>query len=390
MGKILIVDDEPAIRAAIRDVLEFSGYDVCEANSGQQAIEMVQNDSVDLVLLDVKMPEMDGVETLRRLKEFFDSPVVMVSAHADHNKVAECIGKGAYDFIQKPVDMNRLLVCARNAMERVLLMQEASALKSKFDSRYEIIGESESMRNVSEMIDKVANSDARVLILGESGVGKELVAHWIHQKSDRAKTPYLQINCTAVPQDEMELLLFGQERSAVGGKSVRGDFERANGGTLFFDEIADLSVPAQARLLRTLQESRITRLDGEREIPVNVRVLAASSKKLEAEVAAGRFSAELYHRLNAIVITVPSLGERIEDIPLLVKHFLKEICATTSRHIPVVSREAMEQLRSHSWPGNVRELRNLVERLLIFCGDEISAEDVRRHIAQDYSFSSKA
>lgn len=379
MGKILIVDDEPAIRAALREILEFENYEVCEAGSGLQAIEVAQSEPIDLVFLDVKMPGLDGIETLCRLKESHDFPVIMISAHASIDKVVESIKKGAYDFIQKPIDMNRLLICTRNALEKVKLVDETRALKRKISKKHEIIGESKPIRTIKDVIERVARSDARVMILGESGVGKELVAHWLHQKSDRAKSPYIEVNCAAIPSELIESQLFGHEKGAFTSaiKTKRGDFELANGGTLFFDEIADMSLSAQAKVLRALQENKITRVGGEKEIPVNVRVIAATNKNLEEEIKAKRFREDLFHRLSVIIIKVPTLKQRIDDLPLLVKHFMEEICANTSRHVPTITDEAIEELKSYPWTGNIRELRNVVERLLIFCDEQITIDDVR-------------
>lgn len=379
MGKILIVDDEPAIRSALREILEYENYEVCEAGSGLEAIDMAKNERISMALLDVKMPGMDGIETLVRLKQEHDFPITMISAHATVETVVDAVKKGAYDFIEKPIDMNRLLISTRNAVERGNLVQEAAVLRNKVDKKYQIIGKSPSIQRICEVIDRVARSDARVLILGESGVGKELVAHRIYKKSDRSKAPYIEVNCAAIPSELIESQLFGHEKGAFTSaiKTKKGDFELANGGTIFFDEIADMSLEAQAKVLRALQENKITRVGGEKEIPINVRVLAATNKDLLEEIRQKRFREDLYHRLSVIIIKMPSLKNRIEDLPLLVDNFLDEICASTNRHRPKITPEAVAELQSYPWTGNVRELRNVIERLLIFCDETITVDDVR-------------
>lgn len=379
MGKILIVDDEPAIRSALREILEYENYEVCEAGSGLEAIDVAKNERISMALLDVKMPGIDGIETLVRLKQEHDFPITMISAHATVETVVEAVKKGAYDFIEKPIDMNRLLISTRNAVERGNLVHEAAVLRNKVDKKYEFVGESPAIERIREVIDRVAHSDARVLILGESGVGKELAAHWIYKRSDRSKAPYIEVNCAAIPSELIESQLFGHEKGSFTSaiKTKKGDFELANGGTIFFDEIADMSLEAQAKVLRALQENKITRVGGEKEIPINVRVLAATNKDLLEEIKQKRFREDLYHRLSVIVIKMPSLRDRIEDLPKLVDHFLEEICANTSRHRPEITAEAMTELQSYPWTGNVRELRNVIERLLIFCDNVITVDDVR-------------
>ena len=291
MGKILIVDDEPSIRTALREILEFEDYEVCEAGSGLEALEVAKEEKIILAFLDVKMPGMDGVETLEKIKEIYDFPIIMISAHATIDKVVEAIKKGAYDFISKPIDMNRLLISTRNAVEKVQLVNETLTLKKKIDKKYEIIGKSNSIHRIKSLIDKVAHTDARVMILGESGVGKELVAHWLHHKSDRATAPFVEVNCAAIPSELIESQLFGHEKGSFTSaiKMKKGDFELANGGTIFFDEIADMSLEAQAKVLRALQENKITRVGGEKDIPVNVRVIAATNKNLQEEIKLKRF-----------------------------------------------------------------------------------------------------
>lgn len=379
MGKILIVDDEPAIRSALREILEYENYEVCEAGSGLEAIEIAKNERISMALLDVKMPGIDGIETLVRLKQEHEFPIIMISAHATVETVVDAVKKGAYDFIEKPIDMNRLLISTRNAVERGNLVHEATVLRNKVNKKYEFVGQSPAIQQIQDVIDRVAHSDARVLILGESGVGKELAAHWIYKRSDRSKAPYIEVNCAAIPSELIESQLFGHEKGSFTSaiKTKKGDFELANGGTIFFDEIADMSLEAQAKVLRALQENKITRVGGEKEIPVNVRVLAATNKDLLEEIKQKRFREDLYHRLSVIVIKMPSLRERIEDLPMLVDHFIEEICANTSHHRPQISPEAIAELQSYPWTGNVRELRNVIERLLIFCDEKITVEDVR-------------
>ncbi|MCQ2264182.1 MAG: sigma-54 dependent transcriptional regulator [Bacteroidales bacterium] len=379
MGKILITDDEAAIRSALREILEYEGYAVCEARSGIEALEVAKNERIAMALIDVKMPGMDGIETLVHLKEEHDFPVIMISAHATVDIVVDAVKKGAYDFIEKPIDMNRLLISTRNAVERGHLVNETKVLRKKISKKYEIIGNSQPISQIRNIIDRVALSDARVMIIGESGVGKELVAHWIQQKSDRSNAPYIEVNCAAIPSELIESQLFGHEKGSFTSaiKTKKGDFELANGGTIFFDEIADMSLEAQAKVLRALQENKITRVGGEKEIPVDVRVIAATNKDIQEEIRKKRFREDLYHRLSVIVIKVPSLRERKDDIPLLVDHFIEELCNNTARHIPTITPEAVAELQSYPWTGNVRELRNVIERLLIFCDETITLDDVR-------------
>lgn len=388
MGKILIIDSEAPARMAMREILEHEGYEVCEANTGQEALDIAQSEPVMLALLDAKMPGIDGVETLSTLKTQYDFPIIIISANATVDNAVAAIKMGAYDFIEKPVDMNRLLISTRNAVDHVSLVNEAKVLRRKVSKKHEIIGNSKAINQIRNVIDRVALSDARVMILGESGAGKELVAHWIQQKSDRANAPYIEVNCAAIPSELIESQLFGHEKGAFTSaiKTKKGDFELANGGTLFFDEIADMSLAAQAKVLRALQENKITRVGGEKEIPVNVRVIAATNKNILEEIEQKRFREDLYHRLSVIVIRVPSLRERAEDIPQLVHHFLDELCANTGRHKPTISEDAIAELQSYPWSGNVRELRNVIERLLIFCDDSITIDDVRfytNHAAQN-------
>lgn len=379
MGKILIVDDEPSIRCALREILEYEDYEVCEAGSGMEALEVAQQEKLILAFLDVKMPGMDGVETLEKFKELYDFPIIMISAHASIDKVVEAVKKGAYDFITKPIDMNRLLISTRHAVEKVQLVTETQNLKKKIDKKHEIIGESKSIVQVKGLIDKVAHTDARVMILGESGVGKELVAHWLHQKSDRVDAPFIEVNCAAIPSELIESQLFGHEKGAFTSavKLKKGDFELANGGTIFFDEIADMSLEAQAKVLRALQENKITRVGGEKEIPVNVRVIAATNKDLQEEIRKKHFREDLYHRLCVIVVNVPPLRERTDDIPLLVEHFIHDISLSAGKPPRDITPDAVKELQGYPWTGNIRELRNVIERLLILCDGVITVDDVR-------------
>lgn len=381
VGKILIVDDEPAIRAALREILEYENYVVCEADSGEQALELVKQERIILALIDLKMHGMDGIETLERIHANYDFPIIMISSNASIGHVVEAIKKGAYDFIQKPVDMNRLLISTRNAIEKGQLVIETRNLKKQINQKYQMLGESTEMKRVKTVIDKVAPTDARVMIVGASGVGKELVARALHDKSKRAAAPFVEVNCAAIPNELIESQLFGHEKGAFTSaiKMKKGDFELADGGTIFFDEIADMSLEAQAKVLRALQENKITRVGGEKEITVDVRVIAATNKNLQEEIAAKRFREDLYHRLSVIVIGVPTLNERLEDIPLLINHFNSEFSANAGKPPREFSTDAIEELQRYQWTGNVRQLRNVVERLLILCNNVITADDVRKY-----------
>ena len=379
MSKILIIDNEVPTRIALREILVNEGYEVCEACSGSEALDLAQNESLTLVLLDAKMSDIVGLETLSAFKKQYDFPVIVMSADATVDKAVAAIKMGAYDYLEKPININRLLISTRNAVEHVSLINEAKALRKKVSKKHEIIGISKGINQIRNVIDRVALSDARVMILGESGVGKELVAHWIQQKSDRANAPYIEVNCAAIPSELIESQLFGHEKGAFTSaiKTKKGDFELANGGTLFFDEIADMSLAAQAKVLRALQENKITRVGGEKEIPVNVRVIAATNKDILEEIKQKRFREDLYHRLSVIVIHVPALRDRPEDIPLLVQHFMEELCSNTGRPQPSISDDAIAELQTYPWSGNIRELRNVIERLLIFCDEKITIDDVR-------------
>ena len=380
--KILIIDDERSIRNSLKEILSDEGYDVDVAENGVQGCQMVDKEKYSVIFCDIKMPEMDGIEVLDRLNDMgVDAAVVMISGHGDINTAVECIKKGAFDFIQKPLDLNRILITIKNATEKVHLVKETRTLKKKVYGQ-EMIGKSEPIVHIKEMIDKVAPTDARVLIIGSNGTGKELVARNLHQKSRRSTMPYVEVNCAAIPSELIESELFGHEKgsftSAV--KQHKGKFEQADGGTLFLDEIGDMSLAAQAKVLRVLQERKLSRVGSDKDITVDVRVLAATNKNLKEEIAKGTFREDLYHRLSVIVINVPTLDDRRDDIPLLVEYFIGQICAETGMLPRKVDADAMKLLVDKSWTGNIRELRNVVERLLILSGDRITAEDVNAYV----------
>ena len=377
--KILVIDDDRPIRNTLKEILEFEGHTISTAEDGKQGLEMAQNDAYDAIFCDIKMPNMDGLEVLAALADSDnETPIIMISGHGDIDTAVDCIKKGAYDFIQKPLDLNRILITLKNATDKSTLVKETKILKKKVDSRYEIIGESEAIRHIKDVISRVAATDARVLITGSNGTGKELVAHNLHSQSQRASMPFIEVNCAAIPSELIESELFGHEKgsftSAV--KQHKGKFEQADGGTLFLDEIGDMSLAAQAKVLRVLQENKLMRVGGDKDISVNVRVIAATNKNLTEEIAKGTFREDLYHRLSVIVIHVPTLAERADDIPLLVNHFISSICAESGKPEPKVAPEAFDELRKLPWTGNIRELRNVVERLLILCGNTITKDDV--------------
>ena len=377
--KILVIDDDRPIRNTLKEILEFEGHTISTAEDGKQGLEMAQNDAYDAIFCDIKMPNMDGLEVLAALADSDnETPIIMISGHGDIDTAVDCIKKGAYDFIQKPRDLNRILITLKNATDKSTLVKETKFLKKKVDSRYEIIGESEAIRHIKDVISRVAATDARVLITGSNGTGKELVAHNLHSQSQRASMPFIEVNCAAIPSELIESELFGHEKgsftSAV--KQHKGKFEQADGGTLFLDEIGDMSLAAQAKVLRVLQENKLMRVGGDKDISVNVRVIAATNKNLTEEIAKGTFREDLYHRLSVIVIHVPTLAERADDIPLLVNHFISRICAESGKPEPKVAPEAFDELRKLPWTGNIRELRNVVERLLILCGNTITKDDV--------------
>ncbi len=382
MAKILVVDDESAIRRTLKDILEFEKHEVTLAPNGLEALELARDQAFDVVLLDIKMPEIDGMEVLEKLMLFSDVPVIMISGHGNIETAVEAIKKGAFDFIVKPPDLNRLLITVRNAVDKNELVVQTRQLKKEVDKKYDIVGESEQILELKEMIEKVAPTTARVLISGENGTGKELVARQIHEQSNRNKSPFIEVNCAAIPSELIESQLFGHEKgsftSAV--KQRNGDFELAHGGTLFLDEIGDMSLSAQAKVLRALQENKITRVGGEKEILVDTRVIAATNKDLKKEIKNGNFREDLYHRLSVIVIYVPPLRERKTDIGLLVERFVEDISAMQGHAAPKITEDAIEALANYHWSGNVRELHNVVERLVILCSVEISKEDVERYV----------
>lgn len=378
MARILIIDDERAIRNALREILEYENYQVDDAEDGPAGIELAGKESFDVILCDIKMPQMDGIEVLENIQKLTDAPVVMISGHGTIETAVEAIRKGAYDFIAKPLDLNRLLITLRNAMDKSRLVTETKALKRKVSKQYEMIGESTAISKIKEMIERVAPTDARVLITGESGTGKELVARWLHEKSNRADGPFVEVNCAAIPSELIESVLFGHEKGSFTSaiKQRKGDFEQATNGTIFLDEIGDMSLSAQAKVLRALQENKIMRVGGEKDIPVNVRVLAATNKNLLEEIENKNFREDLYHRLSVILIKVPSLNDREDDIPLLANYFVEQICENNGRPAIKFTEAALEELKKIKWTGNIRELRNVVERLVILCDQQITAEDV--------------
>ena len=380
--KILVIDDERAIRNSLKDILGDEGYDVDVAEDGSAALDMVGKERYNVIFCDIKMPNMDGIEFLdKAIKEGIDSAIIMISGHGDIDTAVECIRKGAYDFIQKPLDLNRILITLKNATERTNLVKETKALKKKVYGQ-EMIGESEAIGHIKDMIAKVAPTDARVLITGPNGSGKELVARSLHQQSERSSMPYIEVNCAAIPSELIESELFGHEKGAFTSaiKQHKGKFEQADGGTLFLDEIGDMSLAAQAKVLRVLQERKLSRVGSDKDIDVDVRVLAATNKDLRKEIELGNFREDLYHRLSVIVIKVPSLDERKTDIPLLISHFSKVISEEAGKPVRPFSPEAVKLLQEKSWPGNIRELRNVVERLLILGDNEISAQNVRDYV----------
>ena len=380
--KILIIDDERSIRNSLKEILADEGYDVDVAENGLQGCEMAEKEKYSVIFCDIKMPQMDGMEVLDRFAQSgIDAAVVMISGHGDIDTAVECTKKGAFDFIQKPLDLNRILITIKNATEKVSLVKETKILKKRVYGQ-EMVGESEPMKHIREMIDKVAPTDARVLIIGSNGTGKELVARNLHQKSNRSTAPYVEVNCAAIPSELIESELFGHEKGAFTSaiKQHKGKFEQADGGTLFLDEIGDMSLAAQAKVLRVLQEKKLSRVGSDKDIMVDVRVLAATNKNLKEEIAQNRFREDLYHRLSVIVINVPALDDRKDDIPLLVDHFIGQICAETGMPQREIDEDAMKLLVEKSWTGNIRELRNVVERLLILSGSRITASDVKAYV----------
>jgi DNA-binding NtrC family response regulator len=381
MPKILIIDDEKAIRRTIKEILEFEKYTVDEAEDGQQGLEMALKGHYDVVLSDIKMPKLDGNELLNKLMAHgTESSLIMMSGHGNIENAVDAVKKGAFDYLSKPIDLNRLLVTIRNAMHKSTLVVETKILKKKIGKTYQMIGNSSALNNIRDMIDKVAPTDARVLITGSNGSGKELVAREIHNKSSRANAPMIEVNCAAIPSELIESELFGHEKGAFTSAIAtrKGKFELAEGGTIFLDEIGDMSLSAQAKVLRALQENKITRVGGDKEIKVDVRIIAATNKDLRKQIEKGEFREDLFHRLSVIPIQVPSLNERIEDIPLLTEHFFNLICADYGMPLKTITKDAIKVLQQKEWTGNIREFRNVIERLIILCGKEITDKDVKQ------------
>ncbi|MDT0552462.1 sigma-54-dependent transcriptional regulator [Urechidicola vernalis] len=381
MSKILIIEDESAIRRVLKKIIseESDTYLVDEAEDGLEGIEKVQKEDFDLILCDIKMPKMDGMEVLEKIKKVKpEIPIVMISGHGDLELAVNTMRLGAFDYISKPPDLNRLLNTVRNALDRKELVVENKRLKKKVSKKYEMVGESDAIVHIKSIIEKVAITDARVLITGPNGTGKELVAHWLHEKSNRTKAPMIEVNCAAIPSELIESELFGHVKGSFTGanKDRAGKFEAANGGTVFLDEIGDMSLSAQAKVLRALQENKISRVGSDKDIKVDVRVVAATNKDLKKEISEGRFREDLYHRLAVILIKVPALNERREDIPLLIQFFANKISEEQGVAVKTFSKEAMDLLQQYDWTGNIRELRNVVERLLILGESEISKTDV--------------
>lgn len=379
MAKILVIDDEKSIRNTLKDILEFEKHEVQDAADGMEGLKKIESEKFDVVLCDIKMPKMDGLELLEKIMEIqSDTPVIMISGHGTIETAVEAIKKGAYDFISKPLDLNRMLITLRNALDRSSLVKETKTLKRKISKNNDMIGTSEPITKIKEMIARVAPTDARVLITGENGTGKELVARWVHEQSNRNGSPLVEVNCAAIPSELIESELFGHEKGAFTSavKQRIGKFELAHNGTLFLDEIGDMSLSAQAKVLRALQENKITRVGGEKEIPVNVRIIAATNKDLQKEIEKNTFREDLYHRLSVIVIHVPSLNERKDDIPLIADFFMSQICEEYKMPVKSFTKDAYDALKNINWTGNIRELRNVVERLIILCDKSITGEDV--------------
>lgn len=383
MSRILIIDDEKSIRHSLKEILEYENYKVDEAPDGIEGIKIAEKEKYDIIFCDIKMPRMDGIEVLENLQNKCpEVPVVMISGHGNIDTAVEAIRKGAFDFIAKPLDLNRILITVRNALDRTVLVKETKTLKRKISRTNEMIGESEGIRKIKDMIDRVAPTDARVMITGSNGTGKELVARWIHEKSSRNNMPLIEVNCAAIPSELIESELFGHEKGAFTSaiKTRSGKFEQANGGTIFLDEIGDMSLSAQAKVLRALQENRITRVGGEKDFPVDVRIIAATNKDLKSEIEKNNFREDLYHRLSVILIHVPALDDRREDIPVLTNYFLKEIADEYKSPAKEIAPDAIEQLQKKNWTGNIRELRNVVERLVILGGKTITKDDVINYV----------
>jgi two-component system, NtrC family, nitrogen regulation response regulator NtrX len=383
MSKILIIEDDSKIRAILKEILQEKDHETEEASDGQEGLKKLEAGSFDLCICDIKMPKMDGLEVLQKAKEAgIGTNFVIISAHGNIDIAVEAVKKGAFDFLQKPFDLGRLEITLRNALDKSTLVKETRTLRKKMTGKYDMVGESKAILEIRNMIDKVAPTDARVLITGPNGSGKEIVARWLHENSKRANGPLVEVNCAAIPSELIESELFGHEKGSFTSaiKQRLGKFELAEGGTLFLDEIGDMSLSAQAKVLRALQENKISRVGGDKEISVNVRVVAATNKDLKKEIAENKFREDLYHRLSVIVIKVPSLNDRVDDIPLLVDKFLNDIAEEYGAKKKGINAKALDLLKKHNWTGNVRELRNVVERLVIMSVDEIAAQDVERYL----------
>jgi DNA-binding NtrC family response regulator len=382
MPRILAIDDEKSILESLREILEYENYEVDIAQEGEEGLDYFRNNKYDAVFLDIKMPKMDGLEVLDQLMEISaDVPVIMISGHGTIDTAVDSIKKGAFDFIEKPLDLNRLLVTLKNAMEKKDLVKETKRLKKKVSKTFDIVGESDSIQHIKEMIEKVAPTDAGVLITGENGTGKELVARWLHEKSPRSDQPFVEVNCAAIPSELIESELFGHEKGAFTSahKQRKGKFEQAHGGTIFLDEIGDMSLSAQSKVLKTLEEKKISRVGSDKVIEVDVRILAATNKNLKDEIDRNNFREDLYHRLSVIIIHVPALDERKEDIPLLADHFNRLISQEYGIAKRTISDDAIKALQEIRWTGNIREFRNVLERLIILCGEQITGEDVKKY-----------
>jgi DNA-binding NtrC family response regulator len=380
MTKVLIIDDEKPIRNALRDILEYEKMQVDDAATGIEGLQKIEKEKYDLILCDIKMPGIDGIEVLDKIiQQGCTAPVIMISGHGTIETAVEAVKKGAFDFIAKPLDLNRLLVTVRNALDKAVIVSENKALKKKVSKTFDMIGNSSAINDIKEMIEKVASTDARVLITGGNGTGKELVARWLHEKSSRSKFPLIEVNCAAIPSELIESELFGHEKGAFTSavSQRKGKFEQAEGGTLFLDEIGDMSLSAQAKVLRALQENKISRVGGEKEIKVNVRVVAATNKNLKEEIQKGNFREDLFHRLSVIPIHVPSLNQRVEDIPLLAEHFLQILGEEHGMQAKKITKEALAALQKIDWTGNIREFKNVIERLIILCDKVITDKDVK-------------
>lgn len=382
MAKVLIIDDEPAIRRAMHGILENEGYTITEAASAIEALPMLNSDTFDAIFCDIKMPQMDGIEFLEKAKTLTDAPIIIISGHGTIDIAVDAIKKGAYDFIEKPMNLNRMLITLRNALDKSRLVNETKILRTVVSKQHEMVGTSDAMQELHDMIGRVAPTNARVLILGENGTGKELVARQLHELSPRKDNAFIEVNCAAIPSELIESQLFGHEKGAFTSaiKQKKGDFELANNGTLFLDEIGDMSLAAQAKVLRALQENKITRVGGEEEIKVDVRVIAATNKNLQDEITKGNFREDLYHRISMIIMKVPPLRERLDDIPLLINSFVVKSALEMGKPTPTFTDSAIEELKKQHWSGNIRELQNVVGRLVILCGSTISDEDIKKYL----------